>query len=280
MMNIDCFYNDFLKNMTLHDKNHNLSLQFIQNQINEINNKYSLLDNNTKIYYENSQFYLWENSKKTFEIYDERNITIDMLCKDLVNHQNMQYQWLLVSAFEDFVTFLKKSYSYMICIDCKPKDFEISEYQNNCDDIYSLILDNLSNRNAPYILKKLRNKLSNYNYLEINNNQNIDMKFLLNMIYNFRNIIVHKYGITNDKNQLFNEIMRNIGITGEKIETYLKIFNMYFSNDTDKITLLEIPVFNNNECSMVQTTILQNLFSVLLNSAYYLFKEIKEKYDF
>jgi hypothetical protein len=277
MEDIETIYDNFIKKMAAHDKNHDLSVRFIKNQLSEIKKEYSLIKDETELYTHNSIFYLWDNSKSTFNIYDQRHITIKMLIADTINHQNIQYQWLLVSAFEDYEKYLRNIYAYLICINNKPNNINVKDFLTYFMEIHSILLENIDKKNASSILKEIRKLLPKYKYLETNNCQMIDMKFLLLLIQHFRHIIVHKNGSTN-KEKLIDKLFSEIGITGKGKNEYLKIFNSYFPDNTNKIILLEIPVFSIGDVFVAETTVLPNLFSVMLNSAYFIKNEIKEKY--
>jgi hypothetical protein len=275
MEKIDTIYEKFITKMSQHDKNYGLSVKFIENQIEEIKLTYDSIDCNTNLYYESSIFYFWDNTQSTFNIYKERDVTIKMLIDDIINHQNIQYQWLLVSAFEDYEKYLKNIYAYLSCVKNKPKELNSIEFINYFDSIYNILIENIDRRNAFDILKVIRENLPKYKSLEINNSTKCDMRFLLLMIQYFRNIIVHNYGKVNDKEKLFKKLISIIGLYGVRAKEYEKIFYYYFPNNTETITLLEIPVF---DIIKAETTVLLNLFSVLLNSAYYIKEEVKEKY--
>jgi hypothetical protein len=275
MENIDTIYKNFIEKMSLHDKNYGLSLRFIENQLKEIKIRYATIEYDTKLYYESSLFYYWDNSKSTFNIYNERHVTIKMLIDDIINHQNIQYQWLLVFAFEDYKRYLKDIYGHLICLKNKPEKLNRIDFIKYFDEIYNILIENIERKKTFDILKAIRRNIPEYNYLEINNATKQDMRFLLLLIECFRNLIVHNYGKIDDKEKLLKKLLLDIGLHGGSTKKYEKIFYSYFPNNTNTITLLEIPVL---DVIKAETTVLLNLFSVLLNSAYYIKEKIKEKY--
>jgi hypothetical protein len=281
MYSIDDIYNKFIERMIINNKNHGLSVNFLENKLQEILKSYHIDDINgvydKPIYLENLIFYSWEKSR--IITYSTEDVTLSMLIKNITNHQNKQYQWHLVSAFEDYENFLRQIYSYLICIKNKPLEMNMVNFYRCFDSIYELIFENMKNKDSTFILQKLRKELLKYKELEIINDGKCNKKFVLALIKYFRNFIVHHYGVVSEKDILLNKNLSNIGLSKDSDvgKQCINYFNIFFPDSTKEITLLEIPVMDIGGFK-ASTDILDNLFMHLLNSAYYISNEIKEKY--
>lgn len=104
---IDDIYDTFNKGMIINTRNKDFSLNFLENKLQEIKKSYYVddvdINHDEELSIENLIFYSWEDSK--IISFSKENITWSMLIKGIINHQNKQYQWHLVSAFEDYEKF-------------------------------------------------------------------------------------------------------------------------------------------------------------------------------
>lgn len=100
--------------------------------------------------------------------------------------------------------------------------------------------------------------------------------FQLALIEKMRHCIVHNNGRVADKDKFLEKILTSIGVynNGKYDKTYEAIVTSYFSKKfPDELTLLEIPIEEFPGFS-ARTDVLSNLFQVLLNSVYYINKEL------
>ena len=287
-MDKNTIYNTFIKTMINCSRQQELSLQIIEAQKNSIitNYKDSIEKNqiDMPVYKTNFIFYSWENNQGIN--YGKRNTTIYELWEDTIFYHNKIYQWLLVTAFEAYERYLKEI-SRII--------FEVESIQSASD-----------------ALKKIRNKYPKYKNLESKTHVQVDREFIeqvftesiqneiitencyskkykkiftkdlnntfqLTLIQEMRHYIVHNNGRVENKYEFLKKILRDIGLynNGKYDKIYEEIVNSYFGRKyPDEITLLEIPVEEISVFS-ASTDVLYNLFQVLLNSVYYINKELQ-----
>jgi hypothetical protein len=259
-------------------------LQIIENQIKKLQSDYPFIFEdktkyNTPIYLNNLIFYSWKKCK--IINYSRLDVTMSVLLEDIIKHHNKQYQWHLVSAFEDYEKYLRNIYAYSICLQGK-KELNEASLPTIYERAFELISENIKNKNASSILSEFRKILPVYKSLEIKNDRIYNMRFVLSFIQNIRNIIVHKEGITDDKELFLSRLLKENGIPeqGEDAKQCADYFNMYFPGtlNPNEITLLEIPVFDAGEIN-AKTDVLDNLFHAMLNSAYHICNELKEIYN-
>ncbi len=278
MENIDKIYDKFIQKMVLHEQNYNISMSSINNELKELKNKYSNAKEDEPLYIERPIFYFWDQATTDANIYSSREVSLKLLKENMINNQNKQYQWLLVSAFEDYEKYLRDIYTFFIYIQNKPSEITQSDFFKYFEKIYKNLAEGNQRKNSSKILKSLRNDLTTYKNLEIKNAIEQDMRFSLSLIQFFRHVIVHNDGKTDNKNKLFEKIFTDVGLSCNIKDYCKKIFSIYFPQNTNIITLLEITVDEIPGVMKAQTTVLLNLFSILINSAYYIKNEIKEKY--
>jgi len=282
--NLDYIYDSFVQKMAVHSRSQQLSSAFIEIKIAKLRTDYSLLFDDkskydTPISMNTLSFYSWKECKIVH--YSKQDITLNTLLHDIVRHQNKQYQWHLVSAFEDYEKCLKDIYAYCVCLQSKSELYNAS-LPTIYKVAYELIYSNLRNENAAGLLSKLRKLLPKYRELEIKNDRKDNMRFVLSFIHSLRNIIVHNEGVTDDREKLLTKLLKECGIKSDCDEGKLCInyFNMCFTSkeNPNEITLLEIPILDFGFMK-ASTDVLGNLFQALLNSVYHLCNGIKEKYN-
>lgn len=177
-----------------------------------------------------------------------RENNYENIVKNIHIHQNKQYMWLLVEAYEELEKYIDKLYAYIGYIDNNfwiAKDFgniEINKIKNND---FEWFLDRVSKigHRPEVIYNRLRKKIPIIDYLEHNNKLDINYKFVIMLISKIRHIIVHNSGIIEDVDKFSDTILKAIGVskdseTGEKL-----LSNIYFYigeiDSTTSIVLLE-----------------------------------------
>lgn len=151
----------------------------------------------------------------------EKNI--DELLVSLDYHHNRQYQLLLLSAFEFYIKFVETYYTLI---------------KNHNDEILTL---NKKDTFAYYnIIKQLRNKVESF--IECENGKFFDKSdnkesgknylFLMQMIKEFRDTIVHQQGENTSVDKIYEEILkhRKDDLFIDDIEKHKEEIAIYFGN--------------------------------------------------
>jgi hypothetical protein len=244
-MNIDLLFDKFSKKIHKCAFQINLSKDIISAEKNRLKANYSEQfesDNlEQEIYWNNEVFYSWNDGRPIS--YGQGPVTLHDLWNGTFYYHNKVYQWLLATSFEAFEEYLKKSAPIL-----------------NIEETLS---------SASLILKKIRNRYPKY-VLE----ETIDNCFLLMLIERMRHHIVHCSGRVSDYDLFIRKILEPIGIynDGHYDVRYKSTIDDYFKEDIKgEIVLLEIPVLSLPGLQ-AETTVLNNLFSVMLNSAFHIKK--------
>jgi hypothetical protein len=221
-----------------------LSKEIILAQRESIFSKYSELIELGKVdvpvYSDNENFYLWQDRK--IMLYGQKTVSINDLYRKTYFYHNKLYQWLLAVGFEAYEEYLRK--------------------------VVKILISDNAPRDAGKILAKIRNKLSLYKTME-----NEESRFLISLIEKFRHKIVHCNGAVPNQSEFLKEVLEPIGLynSGKFDQKYEKCLASYVNGSfDDQIVLLEIPVPLHLPGIQAETTVLNNLFSELLNSAYYI----------
>jgi len=247
MKEINQIYNDFTTKLYNYSFQVFLSKKIITSQKEQILNTYSqyVSSNNYDefISLHAESFYSWKN--REIIKYGQKNISINDLVAETVYYHNKVYQWLLAISFEAYEEYLIKT--------------------------SRILFKNKNYKSAKKILNVIRIHFPDYQSIENENN-----KFLLSLIENFRHKIVHCNGIVDDRPLFLKKTLEEIGLfnNGNYNLNSTNILNSFFMPEFgNEIVLLEIPVL---ELSYIraETTVLNNLLSVLLNSAYFINSEI------
>jgi hypothetical protein len=178
---------------------------------------------------------------------------------DLVyRHKNKQYQWLLVDAYEIYKLFLQKIYKYIHSVD---NSFPEIKHEND-------------------ILQKLRNYLPKYKEKEIKNELGMNIRLMLVLIKELRNIIVHRNGVVNDKEQFIEKIIKkessyNNDKHCKNIFDFLSDF-FGINECCNTISLLEIRLIPDLPIS-IENSRLEIIFQTLLASIYEICEETSIK---
>jgi hypothetical protein len=291
-MCIEDIYISFTKTMNRRSMSHRLTKKMIENQRKQVLLDYKeLFENNeldTPIYTDYMLFYSW--IKQSIIHYDQNDTTLNSLWNDITYYHNKLYQWQLVSAFEAYEKYLKSLIPFLNILEKIDK--------KGCS--------------ASKILARLRNLLPEYEELELHTIKETPQeiaaqpmmsdvidetgeirkeyreqffkdsnnRFYLALIEKMRHCIVHNNGQIENKEEFLKETLESIGLfnNGNYEKEYQKIVESYFtiSGYKNEITLLEIPLITGVGFDAA-TGVLDNLFQILLNSAYHIYRELKEK---
>jgi len=286
-MDKNAIYDIFIEGMINCSLQQELSLQIIEAQRENIKTKYKdLIEKNQidkPISTNNLVFYSWENNQGIN--YGTRDTTIIDLWGDTIFYHNKIYQWLLVTAFEAYEKYLKEISRIIFkgeCINSASKALKrirnkFSTYRDlerrthvevNMEIIKHVFPENIQNK---IIVENRYSK--KYKEIFTKDTNNV---FQLALIEEMRHHIVHNNGRVPDKDKFLEKILIDIGLynNGKYDKTFEDIVNSYFSiKYPDEITLLEIPIEEFPGFS-ARTDVLFNLFQVLLNSVYYINKEL------
>lgn len=259
-------------------------------------------------------FYRWKDN--LIENYEKIDITLNSLWDRTIYYHNKLYQWQLVTAFEYYEKYLGGIIKIFCCnpirnnfhakikecfpeykkiIETKlqekiiidesqenPSDGLISYQQIEKQELFVSPFDCFSEKTIKEQFIQMivqNNEIKEDGKLIMKNKHdpiNYDHDFSISLIEQLRHVIVHNNGIMQDKDYNIQKILERIGKynNGNYDQVYNLVLNAYL-NSENEIQLLEIPVLT-TEYFTAQTTVLRNLFSVLLNSGYYIFKEIEE----
>ena len=176
----------------------------------------------------------------------------------IIDNLNLQCCWHLVSAYEEYESFLKRIYGSLGYLDhnlWNCKDFgniKISEISSKKIEWYSeLSLSNSGKHNADYILKSLRKVFPNLSEIEINTTHAKEFLLILKLIELLRHIIVHKSGYT-DSNAFIELLFKNTGRSlnekGKNMKLLRYKLNGYFEGNesTKRIVVIKKSSINLN----------------------------------
>ena len=135
----------------------------------------------------------------------------------VVLHQNRQYQWLLVEAYEEFADFVKMAYASVAMVD--PNFWPLADYGNiTLADLstkdWAWHLERLKNKkDCPHsILAHLKKRYPEIRELALNNTCDENLDFSLFLIEHLRHIIVHNGGVTSDKAEFSKLVLQKAGL--------------------------------------------------------------------
>jgi|GEM_PF-5535816 len=167
----------------------------------------------------------------------EKNI--DELLVSIDYHHNRQYQLLLVSAFESYIKFVETSYTII-----KNYNVEILALDKEDKFAYYNVIKQLRNRIDGFIecengsfFNKSDNEESGKNYL-----------FLMQMIKEFRDAIVHQQGENTSVDKIYEEILkhRKNDLLIDDIKKYKEEIAIYFGNHEYANMICLSEIYKNN----------------------------------
>jgi len=176
-----------------------------------------------------------------------KNNSFDDLVQTVELHNNKQYQWLLVEAYETFEDYIDDLYAY---IGWKDNTFWVAK------DFGNISIDELEDKDLEWfksrvqakqgtpesIYKQFRLKMQTLKLLEKKNSQDIDYNFKIILIAKLRHIVVHNRGIIRDLDKFIETIFNEMGISqnGQNAEKYKSNILFYIGTtvDSENIVLL------------------------------------------
>lgn len=169
--------------------------------------------------------------------------TLEQTSDDIFFHYNKQMQWFLVDAYEMYEKFIDKLYAVMGYLDNNFWD---------ASDFGEIQLNDISNKNEewffgqikkkkekPYSIVKVLEKRFNLKQYFDKKIPNTNYDFLMQLISEFRHVIVHDKGFL-DKKVLKDKLFKKQVINGKelapKYEEYINIF--YGKNEYENLICL------------------------------------------
>lgn len=199
------FYKSFIESKVKDLKEKNLEQQKIKSNIQ--------IDN---YFIHSSNYTCYSPYDGIIRVLGNKADTVESRMQTIEYHYSKQCQWLLVEAYEDYERYLKNLYAYIGYIDnsfWRASDFgniSIDEIQGK--DI--LWFRNHHNKKTNEILKQIRKKIP-----EIVNTEKItgnELRVPLNLttiiIEQLRHLIVHSNGITENKREFIEKIIKKSGL--------------------------------------------------------------------
>lgn len=177
------------------------------------------LDNNKGITGKRLVYFdiLNEHEKTSGNIYKTKNI--DELYDDAIYYMNRQLQWLFVETYELYEKYIDDLYSLIGYLDNNFWDLEdfgkisISEIKNLTQEKFKNLIVN--KKDKPYsIIKIFEKKLNLKKYYNIND-PFCNYDFLMRLLSEFRNTIVHDKGFLNKEK--ISKIIKSCGINEESL---------------------------------------------------------------
>jgi hypothetical protein len=227
-------------------------------------------------------FFIQDAKTGETQRYNHIEKTVDENIKYILLQKNKQYQWILSESYEIFKDYLIKVYAHLGYTDKNMwplKDFGsivLSELDKK--DFYYFLEQAKTKRDIPdSILNRIRSDFPEYKRIESCNKLNKNLLFTINLIENFRHVIVHCGGKTTDKNSMIEKILKKSGLwnNGKYNQENFEYISSFFSLN-DVITLLEIESNARGNLPGGYYDILNNLIDSLTSSAYLIFCEINE----
>lgn len=199
--------------------------------------------------------------------------TIDTKINDLWMQHNRQNQWLLAEIYESFETFIFELYaiSGYAGVPIWKKD-DLPQGEKNLDDYFRQI-ENKRTITSKYIMGQLAINIPEIKKVEMKNTfRDINIRFAIRLIANFRHLIVHKHGIIDDKEALISKVIKESGmsISKDKRSFYVSFVDYYLGNGgySNHILLLKRKVDLGLPIETHKSRI-NDMFSILLSYAHF-----------
>lgn len=153
--------------------------------------------------------------------------SLEDLMRTVQLHNNKQYQWLLVEAYELFEDYIDDLFAFIGLKDhtfWPAKDFgnvSIDELQDKDLTWFEQKVEEKKGK-PESIFKQIRLKIKTLNLLDKTNALGVDFVFKIILISKLRHIIVHNRGVIKDLKKFIDLIFKEIGlsISGQKSQQY------------------------------------------------------------
>ncbi len=195
----------------------------------------------------------------------------------VIDNLNLQCCWYLVSAYEEYESFLKRIFGSLGYLDHNVwncDDFgniKMSEIKNKKIEWYQDFASSKSRKhNAYYVLKSLRQVFPKLSEIEKTTTHVTEFLLILKLIELLRHNIVHKSGYTDSSefiDLLFKKIGRSLNEKGQDMKILMYNLNGYFegSEPTKRIVVIKKSSLKQNYSFI--TSPVKNLIEVLKTHA-------------
>lgn len=171
--------------------------------------------------------------------------------QQLIRHQNRQYGWLLVEAYEEFEDFLRRTYAWLGKHDWRAwrlgefGNIRYEELQSKPFDWYLDAVKSKFGRDPTAILDRLRDLDPDFASTEARNKCRRNLRLSIELIANLRHKVVHARAQVSDRSGFIEQVLKNSGAwcNGEPKAEDLELVETYLSPDPDDcfVRLLEVP---------------------------------------
>lgn len=221
-----------------------------------------------------------------WQFYGRKVVTIAETIDSTLRHENRQYQWLLVEAYEQFEVFLLHLYAFVgekrIEVWTQRERAMLSDsaaIEPSFDDCLMAVKAIARSAGAEFVLKSLRRILPQLEKLENKNATGASLLLSTNVTAQLRHHIVHTGGQVKDRETFSSKVFAKCGRSGHKafIDEWLPYINSYFryTNYPSTICLIKIPMDN----FFSHQDVLQQACNLLLAHAYLATVQVKAYFD-
>jgi hypothetical protein len=252
-MKLDKIFESFLEKMTQIELYHRAIHEIADNELIELGKYAESLKENPELSDLSSSghnMYFYGAKDGVGKLYGQRTLNLNDRIKAVFIHKNKQYQWLLAEAYEIYREFLEELYAFAGFND---KNFwplsdygnlHLSELDGKDFDWYLQRVRIDKKKDVVKILKQFRGQFPELVTIENNNKLQVNLKLALLLVEKLRHIIVHNSGLTSDKEQFIQDILREAGLSNNgfpDIDNY-NFVARYFGRErsSNSVALLEI----------------------------------------
>ncbi|WP_285334608.1 hypothetical protein [Vibrio parahaemolyticus] len=208
--------------------------------------------------------------------------TIESKINSLWLQHNRQNQWILAEVYESFEIFLTELYAFLGHANVGVwKESELPKASGSLNlDVYTELIK--SKRITPRkIMNQLSQVIPNLKQAELRNCfKNINIRFAISVIENFRHLIVHKHGEIENKEAFVQKVIKESGCAVPKDQEvfYLSFIDYYLGKGvySNHIHLLKRTA-NIGLPIPAHYSRINDIFKILLSYAHYVVECILEK---
>lgn len=201
--------------------------------------------------------------------------SIDTKITELWLQNNRQNQWILAEVYESFEIFLTELYAYLGFANIGV--WKISDLPTNEEStsLHSYTKQIQAKRITP---RKIMNQLSSHipelKQAEVTNSfKNINIRFAISVIENFRHLIVHQHGVIKDKEAFLQKVIKESGcsISKENNSFYMSFIDYYLGQGKYSNHIHLLKRIENTEFPMtLNYSRIGDMFNFLLSYSHYL----------
>ena len=187
-----------------------------------------------------NKMFFYKLDSREIHIYGHTVQGIDDRVEAAIFHSNRHNQWFLAEAFEEFSSYCERLYAY---VGVRDNNFwSLSDYgKTTLNDISQLPYKAFeekakSLKGSPNcILEKFRKRYQGLADVEKNNSSQIDIALFVELIAQFRHVIVHKRGIVSCRDAFDERVMSNAKVKGKsQIESAKSAIDQFFFGEESK----------------------------------------------